>query len=158
MDSDELEELTRQAAQVARLALAAFEGLSGEPLALDRAIRRYPVLLLSVAVGVGATAGWWLGRKGAKQLPPRAASPLEYLDRVMPALDKARELLPSEEEATTWLDTVVEPRLREGLETLSGGTGHALNDVFRRIRGASDHELADPEDEADGARGTSNSA
>jgi hypothetical protein len=158
MDADDFNELLSNARQMGKLVAAIFEGATDEDLNLESALRRYPVVSLSLAAGAGMLGGWWLARRtrSAPQLPPpRQASrvetlveqardltselknrteavrrqspedPLAYLDVVIPGgADRVREILPegaadeAAAAAKTWLDAVLEPRLREGVETI----------------------------------------
>jgi hypothetical protein len=159
MDTDDFNELLSNARQMGKLIAAIFEGATDEDLNLETALRRYPVVSLSLAAGAGMLGGWWLARRTrssppAAQLPPPKPSsrvetlvdqareltgelknrtdavrqrspddPLAYLDVVIPGgAERVRELLPegaadeAAAAAKTWLDSVLEPRLKEGME------------------------------------------
>jgi hypothetical protein len=78
------------------------------------------------------------------------------LDRMLPdGLDRMRELLPDAiseeitEAARTWVDGVLEPRLKEGLESLSANVsqtrfGSYVKQALQRLE--EDHGLEDPEE------------
>jgi hypothetical protein len=83
--------------------------------------------------------------------------PLDRLETLFPAgADKVRDVLPdlvSEEAAAmakTWVDTVLEPRLRQGIDSVANNVSESKIGAFIRDRlaGANDaeeHHLDDPE-------------
>lgn len=159
MEPDEWARLERDARQIGKILAATFEGVTGEPLALDNVVRRYPLATVGVAAGAGAILGMWFARRQTPALPAPPPpvqrvplSPLEYLEQAIPAgLDRAVEALPEEAAglADAFVHHVVEPRLREGLDSLAsaaseGRLGHLFRDAFRR-RPVIDHESS-PED------------
>ncbi|MBV9282334.1 MAG: hypothetical protein JOZ41_19810, partial [Chloroflexi bacterium] len=81
--------------------------------------------------------------------------PLGYLEQLVPeGLETVRKALPeltSEEtisQAKTWFETVVEPKLKEGLDNVvsQSRVGSFLKDVLRQADTSEETHLPDPED------------
>jgi hypothetical protein len=172
MDADDFNELLVNARQVGKLVAAIFEGATDEDFNLEAALRRYPVVSLSLAAGAGMLGGWWVARRtrSTPQIsPPKPPSrvatlaeqareltaelktrteaarrqspedPLAYIDVVMPGgADRVREFLPEgtadevAAAAKSWLDTFLEPRLRQGAESLRANAGNGRFGLFMR--------------------------
>jgi hypothetical protein len=172
MSRNDFDDLIDQARQVGAVLAATYRDVTGEELDLESAVRHYPLMALGLALSAGAIGGWWLGRKTAPRLPaPRpvadevvdrvrdlasrlasgeqAQRTIEYVERVRRALpDSTADEVASA--ARTWLDDVVEPRLREGLESVARDVsetklGIFLRDVLARYEGE-DRRLEDPDD------------
>lgn len=122
MNSNDFDEIFSQAGNLLKLLNKVFEGVTGEPLDLESAVRHYPLLAVGLAAGTGAIGGWLLARRSSPQLPPPAPSrpldslpdirsklrpaeetgpaqqpvhPLEYLEQLVPeGLDRLRNVLP----------------------------------------------------------------
>jgi hypothetical protein len=101
----------------------------------------------------------WTGQSPMK--PGDApAGPMEYLERILPeSMETVRKVLPevSREEAaeiaTAWIDTVLQPRLKQGLDNLAStmpdsGVGAYLKERLQRPKGSEDQppEDASPPD------------
>lgn len=164
MDSQEFEELFKQARQLTGAMRTLFREVTGEELDLEAAIRHYPLVTLGIAAGAGALGGWWVGRKSRPQLAPPepkrnlpSGNPLGYIEQLFPeGIDKVKNLLPesiSEEAADmakTWVDDVLEPKFREGLETVVGNVSETKFGLFfkqalQHLESHEDHDLEDPE-------------
>jgi len=154
---EDLEELAKRAAFVARILRILYRGVAGEELNLESGIRHRPLLSLGIATGIGALAGWWLSDRASHRWPPPPEpTPLDYLDEIIPGgLDRVRnEIIPggvervrgalpaSREEAVSnaraWLDTVLEPKIKEGLESVAENVPEDrvrtfLRDAARRL-------------------------
>lgn len=158
MNQNDFDELGAAAAAVARALLITFEDLTGEPLDLKAAIRNYPVVVIGAAIGAGVLGGWWLGRRDRTQLPPPQprrpidsildsigtwrggganpaserdadpSNPLTYLERLIPDMASEQTV----ERARAWLDTVAEPKLREGMDTAAASLSTSRLGVFFR--------------------------
>lgn len=85
------------------------------------------------------------------------SNPLDMLENLFPSgVEKVRDVLPdvvSEEAAAmakTWVDTVLEPKLRQGIDTMATNVSESkLGTFFRqtlaRYEETEDHQLDDPE-------------
>jgi hypothetical protein len=85
------------------------------------------------------------------------SNPLDMLENLFPSgVEKVRDVLPdvvSEEAAAmakTWVDTVLEPKLRQGIDTMATNVSESkLGSFFRqtlaRYEETEDHQLDDPE-------------
>lgn len=159
MDQSDFDELMHGARQFVTHLASAYREITGEELDIESAVRHYPLVALGIAAGVGAFGGWWFGRRGQIQLPPPTPepSPLNYVERFIPeGLEKVRDLLPESiaEEATaqarTWVEDVLEPRLREGVESAVSNIaetrwGAFLKETIQRFETGPEKELDDPE-------------
>jgi hypothetical protein len=183
MQSSDFDDLVEQAKQFGKVLSTLYEDVAGEELDLEGAIKHYPLVALGLALGAGAVAGWWIGRRQAPALPPpepprgtgrlsdlfkretpkpemrrdQPAHPLDYLENLIPGgVDKVRDVLPdvvSEEAAAmarNWVDTVLEPRLKQGLDTMAaniseGKFGAFFRRTMQRYEDREDHRLDDPE-------------
>src|SRR5437763_10932800 len=130
MEQSDFDELIQGAKQFGAHLATVYRELTGEDLDIETAIRHYPLVAIGVAAGAGAVGGWFVARRGRKQLPapspPPPPSPphLSYVERLIPeGLERVREILPESfaEEAATqaraWVEDVLEPRLKEGMES-----------------------------------------
>ncbi|MDQ2742744.1 MAG: DUF883 C-terminal domain-containing protein [Chloroflexota bacterium] len=128
-----------------------YKDITGENLDLESAVRHYPLLTLGAAAGVGFVAGQFLARRSQTRLPESPPPRQPELLPQFPAapLERLRELLPewnaeeAEAQARAWIDTVVEPRLRETFDN------SRLGAFFRRtIEGQGrEHDATEPEEE-----------
>src|SRR5947209_13990446 len=119
MESKDLEEFLAQARVAGGMLKSLYEDLSGEELDVESAVRHYPLLALGLAAGLGAAAGWWLGRKNRPQLPPpepQKFRALEFVEETLPdAVERVRARLPevvlsdaAKAKARTWLTNIVD--------------------------------------------------
>lgn len=148
MESKEFDKLLITARETGMLMAMLLEGAADAGVDLRRATRNYRVWATALAVGTAAMGGWWVARRQQlRELPPPPPTPAEtarsfiedagskLLKRVeesvsQPNVRQAIEhLLPAdiepevlveqaEEKARTFVDTVLEPRLREGIASL----------------------------------------
>lgn len=130
MESDDFEDLLVEARRAAKLFTTLFRNITGEEFSVESSVRHYPLVALGLAAGVGAVSGWWLGRSRARQRPqlkPKRRMDLiaetvrELLPERLPApREVARDLAAGDRAAMakTWLDTVLEPKFRQGLESV----------------------------------------
>jgi hypothetical protein len=90
MESNDFDEFVVHARRVFTQLRETYKEVVGEELDLEAAIRHYPLVAVTVALGVGALGGWWVGRKlrpEPQALPPPrsvpAPSPQSRLDRTI---------------------------------------------------------------------------
>jgi hypothetical protein len=162
MESKDLDELLGQARAAGGALKTLYEDVTGEELDLESAVRHYPLLALGVAAGLGAAAGWWLGRKSQLQLPPPPPEQpkrraLEYVEEVLPGtVERVRARLPeivlsdaAKAKAKTWLGSVVDRQLQQGVDRWAESADQRLGTFFRRATERLDREeevrLEDPE-------------
>jgi hypothetical protein len=146
-DINDFDQLFEQATHLAKALARSYQEVTGEELDLEGVIRHYPLVAFGAAAGAGVLAGWWIGRRGRNQLPPPPSSvegpspgglrdlasrlgrnrerPAEYLERLLPeGIEMVRRVLPeinpeeAAELATTWVDTVLQPKLKQGLQNV----------------------------------------
>lgn len=149
-----------QARQVARQLAAAYRDVTGEDLDLESMVRHSPLVAVGVAAGLGALGGWFIARRSQKQLPPPTQSqpnPLLNMDRLVPeGFDKVREMLPgvvpdeAADMAREWVEDVLEPKLKEGVENVVANVGETrlgifLRQTIQRLETGEDRTLDDPE-------------
>ena len=179
MESNEFDELLQHAKEVGKALHTFYREVTGEELNIEGAIRHYPLVAVGLAAGAGAVGGWWLARKRQPQLPPPAASPPVEPSRTFRELttrlrtwtegeqgiERVRNLVPEplRDEAAAmaqnWVDTVLEPRVKEGLDKtvsrVSGSKlGSFLQQQMQRLE-EQEHELPD-EPDADGQQPPAN--
>jgi cytochrome P450 len=138
MDPEHVDALLSEVRAIADVARKIYHDVTEEEFDLESAISHYPVTALATALGIGILVGWRFARRTPPALLPpppplKEPSPLEYFERSIPEqIDRVREYLPelvSEDtmhKARDWLDTVVEPRLRETVENGRIGLGVIL--------------------------------
>lgn len=142
MQSSDFDDLLARWRQFSGILATVYRDVTGEELNLESAVRHYPLVALGVAAGVGFVAGQTLARRSEHQLPPppptRGSSSFEQF---LPApFERVRELLPewsaeeAEAQARVWIDTVIEPRIRETLESTRFGS------FLRRTREGRDED------------------
>ncbi|HZU14059.1 MAG TPA: hypothetical protein VFB58_14560 [Chloroflexota bacterium] len=152
--NEDFDEIIRQAREVARHLAGVYRDITGEDLDFEGAVRHYPLVAAGAALGVGFLAGWSLSRRGSRPaLPPPPAPPQP--DFLSEGIDRVREFLPNvmpedaAENARVWVDEVLEPRLREGMENVvnvaEARFGQFLRQTMQRFDGQDDRELEDPE-------------
>ena len=179
MQSNEFDELYSQVSRLSKLLATAYRDVTGEDLDLEGVVRHYPLVALGVAAGAGALGGWWAARRFRKQLPPPAprsqvemtleslrdfssrwkaagqrapgqgsGMAWEYLEQLLKSFpDKTKE---EGKPAKNWLDTVLEPKLKEGMDTfVSNLSRNKMGAYFRqqiqRLESGDDTRLEDPE-------------
>ena len=161
MNENEFDDLIEHVRIFSRLFAGAYEEVVGEELNVESVIRHYPLLALGIAAGAGAAGGWFIGRRGQKQLPPPPpppqSNPLSQLERFIPeGLDRVRDLIPetlAEEAANsarTWVEEVLEPSIKEGLHIAAENVeqtrfGMFIRESLRRLEGGDEHQLPDPD-------------
>lgn len=159
MEQKDFDELLEQVRILGQSFVHAYQDVTGEELDLESAIRHYPLIAVGLAAGAGALGGWLFARRRQKQLPPPPASPkpLDFMERLVPdGFEKVRDLLPESlaedaaASARTWVDQVLEPTIKEGLQSAVENVEHTRFGVFlkeslRRLEGGDDHHLPDPE-------------
>jgi hypothetical protein len=156
MASKEFDELFEQAGQIARALRDAYKDVSGEDLDLEAALKHYPVLIVGAAVGTGALVGWWIGhrRPAPEPPPPSKKKTMDFLEDLFPKqVNRMKDVLPegtAEDAATAarnWMDTVLEPRLRQGIDSASETRfGSFVRQTIRKLEQTGDTELDEPED------------
>ena len=150
MDTNSFDDLLAQGRQIAQAVARAYEEATGEELDLESSIRHYPLAALGAAVGVGALAGWWLGRRGAPQLPPppsaestsEASTPgiFERVEHSLPdTVARVRESLPEitvsdevKERVLTWAGALLEKQFQQNVDNLAETLDTRLSGFFRR--------------------------
>ncbi|MGH2449341.1 MAG: hypothetical protein ACRDFS_12165 [Chloroflexota bacterium] len=171
--------LLRRSRLIGGLLVTVVETITGEELDLDAAVRHYPLLAVGAAFGGGTLLGWFVGTKLSpatapprpmenqlQQLLPESVEKMrtrlpEEIDRVrerLPGeLDRLRERLPeiTVDQAMTrargWLDSVLEPKLKQGLESAAESVpdqtlGGILRNAAGRLGNGSDADgEVDPE-------------
>lgn len=160
MQQDDFDQIFGQVQQVTRVFVGLYRETTGEDLDLDGIVRHYPLLAVGVVAGAAAVGGFLAGRRSVKQLPPprqELPNPFEYVERLLPdGIEKVRELLPEaiadEAAATarTWVDEVLEPRLKEGVDAVVANVaetrfGSFLKQTIERLEHGEDTQLEDPE-------------
>lgn len=160
MEQHDFEDMMAQARQVARQLAAAYRDVTGEDLDLESMVRHSPLVAVGVAAGLGALGGWFIARRSQKQLPPPTQSqpnPLLNMDRLVPeGFDKVREMLPgvvpdeAADMAREWVEDVLEPKLKEGVENVVANVGETrlgifLRQTIQRLETGEDRTLDDPE-------------
>jgi hypothetical protein len=176
MNDHDFDELFKQAQQVGRQLGAVYREVTGEDLDIDSAIRHYPLFAVGLVAGAGLIGGYWLGRRGQKQLPPppkqqgsldrlrelndrrreaaergESLSPLDFVEHLLPP---GMELEDAAQSARDWAGKQLEPRLREGVESVLGNMadfhfGSFLRQTIRRADMSEDQQIEDPENEGD---------
>ena len=165
MEQSDFDELLSAARQIAGVLRIAFREVADDEVELESMIRHYPVTALGLAAGAGAVAGWWFGRRRAPRQaqqpapptpPARSTGPLQYIEDLLPpgSIERVRSALPDpvrdevSAAARTWVDTVLEPRLRQGLD--NAATAFAETRFGAILKQAAEHleqdvQLEDPE-------------
>lgn len=159
MDERDFDELLKQARQVAGYLAEAYRDVTGEEIDLDGIVRHYPLVAVGVAAGVGAIGGWLVARRSQRRLPPpkMAPTPLEYVERLVPeGIERVRDILPglvaddAAERATAWMGEVLEPRLKESVDSVMANVsetrlGLFLRQTIERLDTGEDRQLEDPD-------------
>lgn len=95
-------------------------------------------------------------RKARPSPDGERVDPLDYVERLFPeSADRIRRIVPEStreeaaEMAREWVDNVVEPRIKRGLENMVSNVsqtraGMKLLQVLERLDSGEDHELEDP--------------
>jgi hypothetical protein len=142
MDQPEFDELLTTARQIATILRTVFRDVTDEESELEALIRHFPLVAIGLAAGTGTLVGWWIGRKRRELPSGESAKPLNYLQRILPAgsLDRVRDAVPepvrdeAAAAAKAWVDNVLEPRLKQGLETVAASVAETrLGVMFREI-------------------------
>jgi hypothetical protein len=179
MNEHDFDDLFKQARLISQTLAGVYREVTGEDLELESAIRHYPLFAVALAAGAGALGGYWLGRRGqAKQLPPpkqagpmsidrlrelsqrrkeasekgESLSPLDYVEHLLPP---GMELEDAAQTAREWAGKQLEPRLREGMESVLENMadlrfGSFLRQAIRRADTGEDQQLEDPENGGEG--------
>jgi hypothetical protein len=158
MEQNDFDELIGHLRLLGQSFSHAYSEVTGEDLDVESAIRHYPLVALGIVAGAAGVGGFLLGRRGQKKLPPPSESnPLLQREWHLPeGLDRMRELIPESlvEDATasarTWIEEVLEPSIKEGLQSAVEEVEHTRFGVFlkeslRRLEGGDEHQLPDPE-------------
>lgn len=161
MEQRDFDELVNQARQIAKQLGAVYRDVTGEDLDLEGIVRHYPLIAVGIAAGAGALGGWLAARRAQRRLPPPPSShkhtPLEYIERLLPqGVERAREMLPDvvseevAERAEAWVEEVLQPRLKEGVESVMANMsetrwGLYLRQTIERLESGEDRQLEDPE-------------
>lgn len=175
MSERDFEELFNQARQVGKTLAAVYRDVTGEDLDVESAIRHYPLFAVVLAAGAGAMGGFWVGRRGQKQLPPpkqsgsidrildlnqrrkeaaqrgESLSPLDFVEHLLPP---GVELEDAAQTAKEWAGKQLEPKLREGMESVLENMagfqlGSFLRQTIRRADTGEDQQLEDPQDDGE---------
>lgn len=166
MDSHDFDDLLAQGRHIGKLLATIYKDVTGEDLDIESAIKHYPVLALGVAAAAGATAGWWVGKRGRKQLPPPApestslpgpsVNPLQQIGEVLPhTVERMRSALPeviiSDEVKTVarnFFESVLEPKIQENIDgfaaNMDARLGALLNRFGQKPESGEDVRLDDP--------------
>ena len=140
MQPSDFDDVLARCKQLAEVFSTVYRDITGEEFDLEGAVRHYPLVTLGLAAGAGVLAGAWIARRQPTQLPPPPApsKPFEYLEQLLPPpLERMRQALPdlTAEDAGTiarnWLDSVVEPRLKDTLDSTKFGV--FLRRTFERL-------------------------
>lgn len=175
MNEHEFDDLFTQARQVGRQLAGVYRDVTGEDLDIESAIRHYPLFAVGLVAGAGVLGGYWLGRRNAKQLPPpkqqgsldrlrelnerrkeasdrgEQLSPLDFVEHLLPP---GMELEDAAQSARDWAGKQLEPRLREGVESVLENMsdfrfGSFLRQTIRRVDQSEDKQIEDPDIDAD---------
>jgi hypothetical protein len=175
MNDHEFDELFKQAQQIGRQLAGVYRDVTGEDLDLESAIRHSPLFAVGLAAGAGILGGYWLGRRSQKQLPPpkqtgsldrlrelnerrkeaadkgESLSPLDFVEHLLPP---GMELEDAAQSAKEWAGKQLEPRLREGMESVLENMadfrfGSFLRQTIRRADQSEDQQLEDPDGNLD---------
>jgi hypothetical protein len=163
MEQHDLDELLAYARQAGQILKTIFKDLTDEELELESAVRNYPILALAVAAGAGAAAGWWAANRRRGALPPPAvspdepSSPMSLLEQRFPSVERIRKSIPESMTddaaalAKNWMDNVLEPRLKQGVDSLSANMaeskwGSLFRQAMQRMDSGEDIQLDDPEE------------
>ncbi|PZS02627.1 MAG: hypothetical protein DLM70_10155 [Chloroflexi bacterium] len=170
MESPEFDEILKSAMQTGRLLAALLEGAADADVDFGKTIRNYPLWATAFAAGAGMLGGWWLGRKTLPQPPPKQLSAgesaralledsvahlrrrvddtvrSEHLERLLPeSVDAERLLDNAGEHARAWINTVAEPRVKDGLQQLTANVSQGkIGDLLRQA--ARFVEMGDPDE------------
>lgn len=178
MEPNEFDEVFASVRYLAQTFTVVFEEVTGEELDIETSVIHYPLVALGLAAGAGALAGWWIGHKTRPALPPPQAhrpledflsrlrrrevtgeqppTPLEYIEMILPGgIEKVRRYLPdstpeeASERAKAWIDDVLEPKLKHGLENAAskapeGRFGSFLKQALDRWAQPGDGEEGPP--------------
>jgi hypothetical protein len=143
MESSEFDELLKQAKQILSQLKEAYREVAGEELDLEGAVKHYPLLALTLAAGVGAVGGWFVGRRMRPppqplQLPP--PKPQSRLDRTWQSAREMGEKLKERHDAAPegspptpldYLETLMPEKMEHVREILPEGT---TEDMAARAR------------------------
>jgi hypothetical protein len=135
MENLDFADLFSQAKQFNEHFAGVFKEVTGEDFDLETAVKHYPLVSLGLAAAVGVLGGWWVASKQRKSLPPaethiaeRGGTFFERVERIFPggveSFRRSVPEVPTEKTAAVlagWMDQVVEPRLKKGLENLTTG-------------------------------------
>jgi hypothetical protein len=177
MNDRDFDELFGQAQQIGKQLARVYREVTGEDLEIESIIRHYPLFAVGLAAGAGALGGYWLGRRGQKQLPPpppKGSSSIERLrdlnERRKEASDRGESLTPMDfvehllppgmelddaaQTAKEWVSDRLEPRLREGVDSVLENMadfrfGTFLRQTIRRADQSEDRPIEDPENDGD---------
>jgi hypothetical protein len=176
MNDHDFDDLFKQAQEIGRNLAGVYRDVTGEDLDLESAVRHYPLFAVGLAAGAGVLGGYWLGRRGQKQLPPpkssgsldrlrelndrrkeaaergESLSPLDFVEHLLPP---GMELEDAAQTAREWVGGQLEPRFREGVESVLENMadfrfGSFLRQTIRRADVSDDQRIEDPEGETDG--------
>lgn len=132
MQPRDFDDLVARVRQVAAVFGTIYQDVTGEEFDLEGAVRHYPLVSLGVAAGAGLLAGVWIARRPQAQLPPppppTPSRPFDYLEQLLPQpLERMRRAFPemmgdeAGAVARNWFDSVIEPGLRDTLESTKFG-------------------------------------
>lgn len=175
MNEHEFDELFKQVQHIGRHLAGVYRDVTGEDLDIESAIRHYPLFAVGLVAGAGLLGGYWLGRRNQKQLPPpkqngsldrlrelnerrkeaadrgESLSPLDFVEHLLPP---GMELEDAAQSARNWAGKQLEPRLREGMESVLESMsdfrfGSFLRQTIRRADQSEDQQLEDPDAEGE---------
>lgn len=132
MQPSDFDDLIARFRQVTAVFGTIYQDITGEEFDLEGAVRHYPLVSLGLAAGTGLLAGVWIARRPQAQLPPppppTPSNPFDYFEQLLPQpFERVRRALPdmTGEEAgaiaRNWLDSVIEPGLRDTIESTKLG-------------------------------------
>jgi hypothetical protein len=159
MEQHDFDDLMAQARQVAKQLAGVYRDVTGEELDLESMVRHSPLVAVGIAAGFGALGGWFVARRTQRQLPPPkpAPNPLESVERLLPeGIEKVREILPgvvpddAADVARAWMEEVLEPKLKEGVDNVVANVGETrlgmfIRQTIQRLETGEDRTLDDPE-------------
>lgn len=132
MQPSDYDDLLARFRQLSTVFGTIYRDVTGEDFDLEGAVRHYPLVSLGLAAGAGLLGGIWLARRPRAQLPPppppAPLKPFDYLEQLLPQpFERVRRALPemTSEDASaiarTWLESVIEPGLKDTMESSKFG-------------------------------------
>ncbi len=141
MQPSDFDDLLARFRQLSTVFGTIYRDITGEEFDLEGAVRHYPLVSLGLAAGTGLLAGVWIARRPQAQLPPPPpppTRPFDYLEQLLPQpFERVRRVWPemtgedAGAMARTWLESVLEPGLKDTMESTKFGS--FLRRTFERL-------------------------